>query len=108
MFISNVSSKFLYFVGKVFDENTGKVSTRVNGWQYLRWMSIDKIALLRPLAVTYAHLLPFIKYVVTYCYYSTKQKISSILKRHAKGCVLGDQHYITKIFFTCVYFRNAN
>ena len=24
----------------VFDENTGKVSTRVNGWQYLRWMSI--------------------------------------------------------------------
>ena len=40
MFRSNVSSKFLYFVGKVFDENTGKVSTRVNGWQYLRWMSI--------------------------------------------------------------------
>ena len=31
---------FLYFVGKVFDENTGKVSTRVNGWQYLRRMSI--------------------------------------------------------------------
>ena len=29
MFRSNVSSKFLYFVGKVFDENTGKVSTRV-------------------------------------------------------------------------------
>ena len=27
-------------VGKVFDENTGKVSTRVNGWQYPRWMSI--------------------------------------------------------------------
>ena len=24
----------------VFDENTGKVSIRVNGWQYLRWMSI--------------------------------------------------------------------
>ena len=24
----------------MFDENTGKVSTRVNGWQYLRWMSI--------------------------------------------------------------------
>ena len=40
MFRSNVSSKFLCFVGKVFDENTGKVSTRVNGWQYLRWMSI--------------------------------------------------------------------
>ena len=40
MFISNVSSIFLYFVGKVFDENTGKVSTRVNGWQYLRWVSI--------------------------------------------------------------------
>ena len=29
MFRSNVSSKFLYFVGNVFDENTGKVSTRV-------------------------------------------------------------------------------
>ena len=27
MFLSNVSSKFLYFVGKVFDENTGKVNT---------------------------------------------------------------------------------
>ena len=40
MFRSNVSSRFLYFVGKVFDENTGKVSTRVNGWQYPRWMSI--------------------------------------------------------------------
>ena len=24
----------------VFDENTGKVSTRVIGWQYFRWMSI--------------------------------------------------------------------
>ena len=24
----------------VFDENTGKVSTRVNGWQCHRWMSI--------------------------------------------------------------------
>ena len=31
MFRSNGSSKFLCFVGKVFDENTGKVSTRVNG-----------------------------------------------------------------------------
>ena len=40
MFRSSVSSMFLYFVGKVIDENTGKVSTRVNGWQYLRWMSI--------------------------------------------------------------------
>ena len=39
MFISNVSSKFLYFDGKVLDENTGKVSTRVNGLQYFRWMS---------------------------------------------------------------------
>ena len=29
MFRSNVSSKFLYFVGKVFDENTGKVSELV-------------------------------------------------------------------------------
>ena len=37
MFRSNVSSKFLYFVCKVSDENTGKVSTRVNGWQYFRW-----------------------------------------------------------------------
>ena len=25
---------------KVFNENTGNVSTRVNGWQYFRWMSI--------------------------------------------------------------------
>ena len=41
MFISNVSSKFLYFVGGVFDDNTGKVSTRVNGCQYSRWMSIE-------------------------------------------------------------------
>ena len=40
MFRSNVSSKFLYFVGKEFDENIGKVSNRVNGWQYFRWMSI--------------------------------------------------------------------
>ena len=31
MFRSNVSSKFLCFVGIVFDENTGMVSTRVNG-----------------------------------------------------------------------------
>ena len=31
MFRSNVSSKFLYFVGKVFDENTGKVSTKMVG-----------------------------------------------------------------------------
>ena len=35
MFRSNVSSKFLFFVGKVFDENTGKVSTRVNGCNIL-------------------------------------------------------------------------
>ena len=35
MFICNVSSKFLYFVGKVFDVNTGNVSTRVNGWHIL-------------------------------------------------------------------------
>ena len=40
MFRSNVSSIFLYFVGKVFDENTGKVSTRVDGRQYLGWMPI--------------------------------------------------------------------
>ena len=40
MIRSNVSSMFLYFVGNVFDDDTGKVSTRVNGWQYLRWMSI--------------------------------------------------------------------
>ena len=29
------SSLFVYFV---FDENSGKVSTRVNGWPYSRWM----------------------------------------------------------------------
>ena len=40
MFIGNASSKILYFVGKVFDENIGKVSATVNGWQYFRWMSI--------------------------------------------------------------------
>ena len=43
MFRSNVSSKFLYLVVKVFDENNRKVSTRVNGWQYLRWMSIESV-----------------------------------------------------------------
>ena len=42
MFRSNVSSKFLYFVGKVLDENTGNVSTRLNVWQYFRWMSISE------------------------------------------------------------------
>ena len=36
----NDSSKFFYFVGKVLDEKTGKFSTRVNGWQYLRQMFI--------------------------------------------------------------------
>ena len=30
IFRSNVSSKFLHFVGKVLDEKAGKVSTRVN------------------------------------------------------------------------------
>ena len=40
MFRSNVSSMFLYFVGKVFNENTRKVSTRLNAWQYFRRMSI--------------------------------------------------------------------
>ena len=40
MFRSNVSSMFLNFVGKVFDENTGMVSTRLNDWQYLAQMSI--------------------------------------------------------------------
>ena len=39
MFRSNASSKFLYFVGKMFDEKTGKVSTRVDGWHF-SWMSI--------------------------------------------------------------------
>ena len=38
MFRSSASSMFLYFVGKVLDENTGKVSTRVNCWQYLRYL----------------------------------------------------------------------
>ena len=42
MFRSNVSSKFLEFVGKVFVENTGNVSTRLNGSQYFRWMSISE------------------------------------------------------------------
>ena len=42
MFRSNVSSKFLYFVGKVFDEKTGNVSNGVNGWQYIRLMSISE------------------------------------------------------------------
>ena len=36
IFRSNISSKFLYFVGKVLDEKSGKVSIRVDGWQYLR------------------------------------------------------------------------
>ena len=40
MFRSNVSSKFLYFVGKVLDEKTGKFSTRVDAWQYFWWISI--------------------------------------------------------------------
>ena len=35
MFRSYARPKYLYFVGKVFDDMTGKVSTRVNGWQYL-------------------------------------------------------------------------
>ena len=43
MFRSNVSSRFLYFVGKVFDVDTGKASTRVNGWKYFRWMSISEL-----------------------------------------------------------------
>ena len=42
MFRSNVSSKFLYFVGKVLDEKTGKVYTMVNGWQCFRWMSFTE------------------------------------------------------------------
>ena len=40
MFRSNVSSMFLYFVVKVFDDKTGKVCNRVNGWQYFRCISI--------------------------------------------------------------------
>ena len=40
MFRNNASSEFLFFVGKVIDDNTGKVSTKVNGWQYFRWMLI--------------------------------------------------------------------
>ena len=40
MIRSNISSMFLYNVGKVLNENTGKVSTRINGWQYFTWMSI--------------------------------------------------------------------
>ena len=37
---ANACSTFLYFVGEVFDDKTGKFSTRVNGWQYFRWMCI--------------------------------------------------------------------
>ena len=33
--VSGSDAMFLYFVGKVSDEKTGKISTRVNGWQYL-------------------------------------------------------------------------
>ena len=36
----SVNVKFHYIVGEVLDEKTVKVSTRVNGWQYFRWMSI--------------------------------------------------------------------
>ena len=35
-FWNNASHKFLYFVGNVPDEKTGKVSTRINGRQYFR------------------------------------------------------------------------
>ena len=35
MFRSNDCYKILYFVGKVFDEKNGKVSTRVNGGNIL-------------------------------------------------------------------------
>ena len=38
--VSDSEAMFLYFVGKVPDEMTGKVNTRVNGRQYFRWMSI--------------------------------------------------------------------
>ena len=40
MFRCNVSSTFLNFDGKVFDVDTCKDSTRVNGWQCFRWMSV--------------------------------------------------------------------
>ena len=40
MFRSNVSSQFLNFIVKAYDENPGKVSTMVNGWRYLRWMYV--------------------------------------------------------------------
>ena len=35
-----VAHSFSTLLEKVIDENTGKVSRRVNGWQYFRWMSI--------------------------------------------------------------------
>ena len=35
-----VALSFSTLLEKVIDENTGKVSRRVNGWQYFRWMSI--------------------------------------------------------------------
>ena len=56
MFRSNVSSKFLYFVGKVFDENTGKVSTRVNGWQYFRWILHHSIIVIAIWSLTFTSL----------------------------------------------------
>ena len=58
MFGSNVSSEFLCFVGKVFDEKTGKVITRVNGWQYFRWIIIIIIIM-----------------VIFKCYFSGHKKI---------------------------------
>ena len=39
-FDAMVALSFLNFVGKVYDRNNGKVSTWVNGWQYVRSMSI--------------------------------------------------------------------
>ena len=38
-FRSNVRSMFLNFIGKVFDEKTGKVSAMVNGLQNIRRVS---------------------------------------------------------------------
>ena len=47
MYLGNVSPMFIYFAGKVSDEKTVKVSTRVNYLQYIWWMSILVMWLVR-------------------------------------------------------------
>ena len=40
MLALSFSTLLVKLLSKLFDLNTGKVTTRVNGWQYFRWMSI--------------------------------------------------------------------